>query len=56
MVRKSDEKRQGELVRSCLEKNNLNDGRDIRSKLNDMRVKCKGQDKVLLNMMISDMD
>ena len=54
MSRRKDEIRQVELIKNCLEKNNVNDGRDIDKKLDDMRVKCRGQDKVLLNMMLSD--
>jgi hypothetical protein len=54
MSRKKDGIRQAELIKECLEKNNFNDGKNIDKKLNDMRVKCKGQDKVLLNMMLSD--
>lgn len=54
MSRRKDEIRQAELIKDCLENNNVNDGRDIGKKLDDMRVKCRGQDKVLLNMMLSD--
>lgn len=54
MGRRRDEIRQAELIKDCMEKNNLNDGRNIDKKLDDMRVKCRGQDKVLLNMLLSD--
>lgn len=54
MSRRKDEIRQAQLIKNCLEKNNVNDGRDIDKKLNDMRVKCRGHDKVLLNIILSD--
>lgn len=54
MSKKMDKIRQANLIKDCLEKDNVNDGKDIDKKLDDMRVKCRGQDKVLLNMMLSD--
>ena len=54
MGREQDKLRQAELIKKCLNENNNNDGKNIREKLCEMRVKCKGQDKVLMNMMLSD--
>lgn len=51
---RDDELRKAELVNKCMKSNNLNDGRGVREKLDDMRTKSKGQDKVLINMMLSD--
>lgn len=49
-----DEVRKADLIQKCMEKNDLNNGRRLREKLDDMRTKSRGQDKVLINMMLSD--
>ena len=54
MSRKRDNIKQAELIKKCLEENNFNDGKDIVHRLDCMRAKCRGQDKVLLNMLLSD--
>ena len=51
---KGDEVRKADLITKCMKKNDLNDGRKLREKLCDMRTKSRGQDKVLINMMLSD--
>lgn len=49
-----DEIRKAELIRKCLAKNNCNDGKGVRGKLDKMRSESRGQDKVLLNMLLND--
>lgn len=51
---REDEMRKAELLNKCLKSNNQNDGGSVREKLDAMRTKSKGQDKVLINMMLSD--
>ena len=49
-----DEVRKADLIQKCMKKNDLNNGRKLREKLDDMRTKSRGQDKVLINMLLSD--
>ena len=49
-----DEMRKAELIQKCLSKNNRNDGKGVRDKLDKMRAESRGQDKVLLNIMLND--
>lgn len=51
---KNDEMRKAVLIKKCLVKNNSNDGRSMREKLSKMRCNSRGQDKVLLNMILND--
>ena len=54
MSRDSDDIRKADLIKKCLSENNSNDGKNVREKLSNMRSKSRGQDKVLLNMMLND--